>query len=413
MIASLFEEGGSRKTRLNLETNQIALSVHLDYLRVYVKLSSHELLTDVCNYCIGTSYITESITWSPFGGHYKYDNKITSPLGVLGGWFICPDTGLYNLCLDFSGTFFETKSNVDTWRMIVGLYYVYKARCTRIDLAIDDYSYEIIPVNDMVKETLNGNTFGFRNYKFIISGNNTDRKVADISQVSGIVHTQMFNISGMEFISKANATIYFGSRNSGKMVRIYDHESECLRFETEYKRGYAPQVFEAIATFQRGDDFALDSVTHKFERRSSGCIDASVIERVNCMDANGTHEQNLSRFLGGVAVSAIDFRNKDKVKNRRKASVRDTDRFYWWDEFIDNIGSYMKIRLPKKNVKTIEKTLAWINKQVAPSLAMLKLAMGGWAFEPCIESVLEQGEKRLTTYQKYIIDMYQSIGFST
>lgn len=409
MISRTLSRDGSSNTRLNLETKQrLALLSHLDYLRVFVKVDTYELLTELCQYCIGDEYITESITWRPFGGKITFDNKITSPLGVTGGWINHPETGIYEICLQFAGAFFELKSNVDVWRMIRGLEYTYKARCTRIDTAIDDLSYEIIPVNFMIQETLKGNTFGFRSYKFINSGDNTSQSVRSNSSVSSFISTQIYNVNNEHFIANSNMTIYLGSRNSGKMVRIYDHDSECLRFETEYKRRYAREVFSAIASFERGDNQRLDSTTFQFVREPSAWLNVTIKQAIENLGNTYSFEDALSKLIGGIGVSAIDFRNKQKVKNRSKASVRDTERFYWWDEFIDNIGFYLKVKLPKKTVKTIEKSVAWVHKQVAPTLAMIRKAKGAQAFKTFLLSILEQGEERLSTYQEFIISLYRN-----
>ena len=392
---------GLGKTRLTLVS-------HLDYLRLFIRLDTFELLTEACVYGMGTQYLFDDRPWSPGGGHLYYENSVISTVGVRGGWSHDSISNTYELCLDFSGEFFERKSNVDVWRMVRGYYYTFNARCSRIDIAVDDYTYNMIPVDDIIKETINGNVFGFRNYKFIVSSNTGRKPSTNSTKKPNFINTQILNISGSSCQIDSDATFYLGSRNSGKMVRIYDHDKECLRFEVEYKRKYAPQVFEALASVEWGDKYQFMSKEDEWNVERFDSMDASLNAIADMRGSKDEHEMQLSKFLGGVAITAVDFRDKNNVKNRAKASIRDTCRFCWWEKFIENIGFQLKVKIPKRTVKTIERSIAWVQKQVAPTLAMLQQCMGAKAYLQFMNSVYSQGRSRLSNYQLFLIKEYRN-----
>ena len=393
---------GFGNTRLNL-------GIHLDYLRLFMEFDTFELLTEACEYAMGRDYLSEERIWSPGGGQVYYDNSIKSPLGVRGGWQFYGEDDYYELCLDFSGEFFEQKSNVFVWRMIRGFYYKYKARCSRIDIAIDDYTYKTIPVDCMLKATMEGNRFGFRSYKLIMSGISTDKPKENSIKIPNIVNTQILSINGVNVVCNGNATLYLGSRNSGKMARIYDHDGSSLRYEVEYKRKYAPQVFEMIAIAEWGDKYDGIYMDNEKACEPFDCKDASINDIADMRGTKEEHELQLSKLMAGIAISAVDFRDKASIKDKSKASIRDTRRFYWWQEFIDNIGFYIKPRIPRQHSKTIERSVAWMQKQVAPTMAMLKECMGSKCYYLFIRSLMLEGEMRLSNYQRLLIRKYSNI----
>lgn len=393
------KQNGFGNTRLDLE-------VHLDYLRLFMQFSTYERMVEACAFAMGETYMSEPRIWSPGGGYVYYQNSIKSPLGIRGGWTFCEEDDYYELCLDFSGEFFEGRSNIYVWRMIRGFYYAYKARCSRIDLAIDDYTYKAIPVDEMLKATIEGNRFGFKSYKLIMSGISGEYKEKQDKKNTNLINKQVININGNNVICNANATLYLGSRNSGKMVRIYEHDGVSMRYEVEYKRKYAPEVFEMIAIAEWGDKYegAFDERTEFC--RPLDCTDATIAQLADMRGTMQEHEEQLAKLMAGIAITAIDFRDKSKVKNRAKASVRDTSRLYWWQEFIDNIGFYIKPRIPKQITKTIERSIAWMHRQVAPTMAMLKQCMGPKQYYQFTKKLLTEGDIRLSNYQRLLIKKY-------
>ncbi len=112
-------------------------------------------------------------------------------------------------------------------------------------------------------------------------------------------------------------------------VSIYNHKNQSLRLETQFRDKYAQVAFEAVATLKRDDE----------------------------TDEEWT--RIIQKTIGGIAVGAIDFRDRSKLKNQSKASKSKTQRFTWWQDFIDQIGAVQMIRIPttKPNLETHQATL--------------------------------------------------------
>lgn len=332
------EKDGNGNTRLNPITE---IGVHFDYLRIRKEgmlLSEFELLLN---------YICTNVTqemdrpWSPGVGATFFPHKLIGTRGVKGG-FDVTEEGLYSLMIDMPGEYFEGKSLVDQWNLLVGLHHAYKAIPTRLDIAIDDYSYSLIPVEDMVKACNDGHNFGFRKIGLHSSG------------MCGQVQRE---------------TRYFGSKNSGKFVRVYDHDGECLRFEAELKRDYVRPAFEKIATMERGENYE-------------------------------TWEKELQKTMASIALGIIDFRDRGDRRNNMKAGQRDSVRLDFWQKFIDLIAeATFKISLVKP-AKTILKNFQWIKRQCSQSLAMMFMGLGGHKFNLLIKEILEIGIDNMDNQKK-------------
>jgi len=145
-------------------------------------------------------------------------------------------------------------------------------------------------------------------------------------------------------------TCYFGSRKSESLIRIYDKAQEqgvdrhWIRVEMEFKGDLANRVAEFIAV----------------------------------------NEDLL--YLKGLLYQLLDFKDPSSDSNKSRWPTAK-----WWSDFLDEIR---KIKLPKERVrKRYEDSLAWVEKQVAPTLAMLALANGG-DMGP-IDKLIRKGQARI------------------
>ena len=382
-------------TRLITESG---LEAHLDYLRIKFCCSGDELKYLFSYLDPVGAFVQIEMPWSPGGGSYYYENSISSSLGIAGGVSITEETGENSVMLEFSGTYFEGLSNEDVWRTIAFLRNSYGAEATRIDLTIDDRSYQIVPKNEMIKAWKDGNNYGFRTYKVVGSGTS---------------------------IEDFKTTSSFGSRQSGKMVRVYDHKGLFLRFEAEFKRGYSKAIFNLLADISKEYDLsegseepafikaeeaiskfheAADKSTHIRDleinfSESHACNKDNPYSSHGC---NNNFEMSFAQIIASIAVSTIDFRDKSKLKDKTRANKKECPRLEFWQKFIDKIKVCIKIRLPKP-IHSIQKTLAWIEKNWSRSLAILYKAVGKEYLENYLKGIIKKGVNRLLLKDKKLI----------
>ena len=341
-------------------------------------------------YC-GYKYISVEMgrRWNAGAGATIYENKIIAPNGISGGFTDNLETGKLDVMIQFSGKYFDGQSVVDQWRLLLGLKHTFKVKCNRIDIAIDDPSYSLIPVDNMVEGCQNNENFGFRSFKTISSG---------------------------ECGKSLSVTNYFGSRNSGKIVRIYDHNEECHRFEAEFKRGYSQPIFDFISSIKREwfYDVQETSCNTNFDSEYKRFIEKSLGEKDICSNleniTNGLHPCKdgfdiiLQRILSSIAVTAIDFRDKTGLKDTQRASRRDTVRCDYYQEFIENIGAEIKIKL-KPVARTIEKTIAWMQRSVSKSLSIIKDSLGAVEYTNWHSEFISLGQSKQRISDLKVIEL--------
>ena len=407
---------GSGNTRLIPQT---IFETHLDYLRVRTELSPDrfEMLLHYIADPNEIGVIMEQ-PWSPGGNSIYYENTITSVLSIRGGFTYDAEKNKTSVMLDFSGEYFASKNNEDTWRLLRGLYHAYKCTCSRIDLAIDDYSMDAIPIDEMWKSTEQGNNFGFRNFKHVYGGKALDKKQKEARDK--LVHDGIIPIPQFENHT-IEPTWYFGSRNSGKMIRVYVHEDltyddngkpvleKVLRYETEFKRAYSHVVFLILISMEDAKEELLkESVRANMskdkteEKKANKNLDV-FIEVKNWLEkfyeglhlCDETREQKLSKLIGALAVSAIDFRDKSVRKDRSKASLKDTPRLSFWQNFIDKIGISIKIKTPQIK-SSVQRTVAWMQRQVSKKMSVFRDGLGAVAFTSFMKELIDGGRNRQT-----------------
>ena len=148
MISQKSPKNGDCNTRSNPKT---VFNSHLDYLRFRVDITASEL--DLILTFVGGKYIgyESHAIWTPGGATVFFNNKVIGVEGIKGGFNINEDTQQIDLMLEMSGQYFEGISLIDQWRLLTGLYFRFNVSVKRIDLAVDDYSFSQIPVDEMRK----------------------------------------------------------------------------------------------------------------------------------------------------------------------------------------------------------------------------------------------------------------------
>ncbi|MGF1539478.1 MAG: hypothetical protein ACFCU5_03350 [Pleurocapsa sp.] len=272
------------------------LSSHLDYIRLkftnLLKTDFTEIL-DILG--IKPTYLLPNTLWHPSDRvpkHKHYKNKILSDTGLIGGYNrkalnSCQNgLSLYDLMIDIQGSYLANLSLSQQIRLLRKLNSFYNCKCTRIDLSLDDYTYRLIPVLEMLEATLNGDNFGFKEI---------DDKYFEM--INGIL----------------TGALAFGSRTSDKYIRIYDHDGICLRFETEYKGRYAETIFRILA------------------------------ELIKSRNSKQSRSNLIKQTIANHALDAVDFRDRSSRQDKSKASTKDTKRLEWWQDFRDFTHQYFEM----------------------------------------------------------------------
>lgn len=254
-----------------------------------------------------------------------------------------------------------------------------KFKCTRIDVALDDYSLSF-PVQSMAE---------------LIRCCDSDGKLQHIARVH---QARIYESFGED---NKGITAYLGSAKSESFLRYYDKSLEsggkenCNRFELQ-SRGYkAASLFSQLGEI-------IHSVHYSDERFYHHLNDCPVLPR----DLDFTVPQ----FLASHVVGFCDF------VVSREAHLERCVRFDWWQRIIDSVGSINRIS-SKKVVHSILKSCDWILSQVAPTLSVLQDVFGIPEFQSKIVSWLADGKSRYDSKHEKLIsngkEYLRSIGYRT
>lgn len=326
--------------------DNLKIDCRLDFLTIKANFDSQKSLSLLLEYAFNSQpYLIENISWSAGRGAKKFDNRIHTLGGGTGGVSYHDENNQAGeIMLQLPGEYWSQFDSVRQHNICYALKNIFHCTVTRLDIAIDDYSKEIVPIKQMIQATENLNVAGFHaeKYKLVSSRKKVysdDKKTFKIHPID---------------------THYFGSRQSEKFVRVYIHPFaggvESLRYEVEFKRVSANKIFEIIA------DYPYD----KNESRENNLV-------------------NISQNLASIALGAIDFVDRGLTRNpdgswdvaSKVMHLSRCQRFDWWQNCINIIADGLTLKIKKGSpVKSIEKTVNWLKRQVVPSLASLMIGGG-------------------------------------
>jgi hypothetical protein len=215
----------------------------------------------------------------------------------------------------------------------------YVVRCCRFDIAYDDPTHYVAELRSLAMSAYE-------------QGLNSGFKKARI-------------IVDMDRAKENLQTHYWGTRNGNRLVRLYDKpDIQATRFEVQTMRTTSAALYNSLISYlESGLDY-LEAMSHVFYQSLDG---------INFFE--DSKDVNLSR---------------NKIAN-------------WWQKFLDMID-YEKIKLPKVELtKSIDRTKEWVKKQVAPSLAAVKQALGS-LYPQWLHSILEDGKGRISSIHRCEID---------
>ena len=258
--------------------------------------------------------------------------------------------------LQISGQYFEKIQLMDILRFFKGLQREWDFEATRIDLKVD------LP-----------KSWGTLNLAITYA---EEDKFTNLQCSS-------YHRSGKKGERKS-ATQYIGSRESAFCMRFYDteakHGSKADRMEGEFKRGKAPEVFNAIANIE-----FYSNPDDKQTRLSNLEI-----------------RRNAQKVMANILLGQFDF--CDDIEYRSNGSKKNVAIAPWWEKLKDTLLAHAphRITIPAPE-KSLAKTTSWLYRQVAKTLAVMCQGLGKRRFEKLIKSLVGEGKKRLNNYDKALI----------
>ena len=155
-----------------------------------------------------------------------------------------------------------------------------------------------------------------------------------------------------------------------------NHKNKSLRLETQFRGKYAQPAFETLATLEREDK-----------------TDREWIKIVQ-------------KDIGAIAVGAVDFRDKSKLKNQKKACKGKTKRLAFWQEFIDQVGAVNSIRVETKklDLTMYQDKFNWVEKMASKTLAKAFHLIGQERFISYIYRLVRIGESKFTPQDRKEIE---------
>jgi len=315
-------------TGLHCQDSQ--LFSRIDWLTCIVPVADgstvYSLLQDIA------SQYKDSIEYSWERGHFvgrQFANQARSVHGICAQWNLPEENDdLGSLRFTLSGGLLERCEVPDTVRLIHRLIHIHGAKINRIDLTVDDYSRAMLP--EYIREANKvGNYSGYRKKNFqYITDDNGD-------------------------CYSAGWTIYLGSRTSDKFVRYYNakikHGIDAFRYEVEYKGEIANVIANAIA-----NTIAKDNAKYN----SSMIAKNKVNETLSSMICE--------LIIGNTAF--IDRTSADRLS--RSAPLP------FWHDFVTRMGG-KGLKLSPPTIKpTMERAIAWLERSVAGTLAMVSEYVG-------------------------------------
>lgn len=368
------QKDGFGNTRPNLKNSELEQqpTVGVDYLR-YKKegftFQDFSLLLDLVFPAADYALVVGSFALGK--GTRRYSNKYANLQGVqlLFDFVDNPnfdsnscvigeekqDEQLVDFVIDYPGCYLESLGLFKVF--MLNIYMIgYDLKCLRFDVAQTVSSSIALCSQDIKTAYKQGNYTGFK----------------EASQISKL--------------DDSEETIYLGSRESSRYIRIYDtlkkHGYEGQRFEVEYKRLKAYTISKKFTEIR--------------------------------MDGNESREQFINRLakeLQSIILAEIDF--IDKSVQYSNGSLNNCPRLIWWQDYINNVKGIIGKKI--KEVRTprdIQRTLDWLHRQVSKTLYVFNRGFGT-DFDLFIEDLFKNTERRLTEWDKLCISNIQANTFAS
>ena len=100
-------------------------------------------------------------------------------------------------------------------------------------------------------------------------------------------------------------------------------------------------------------------------------------------------------FLGAMVAGSVDFINRSADTRLDRCPRLD-----WWAELVEQFGQirFTKVHPPR----TLNRVICWLERQVAPALAMLHSGLGA-KFSGFVQTLVDNGTSRFTDWHLTVI----------
>lgn len=272
----------------------------------------------------------------------RWDGHSTDSLRGTKLWWAAPtEDKPGQLYCYFGGAVLGAATHKAAQDLFACLSAMYGGECKRFDVALDDYA-KAIPLDQVEHDARAGRYAYVDSYQLVESGKRGGNTVGK--------------------------TIYLGSTKSDKLIRIYDKSAQtdgmidAIRLEVQFRDSKADPAFKGWIDF-----------------------DAGAVELA------------APQYLAALVTGAVKFCDRSQGdKNIDRCPM-----LSWWQELVDRAAQGIKVAAPRV-VKTLEKAMAYVDHQVGPTLAMLRLALGE-TFGPMIDAVVNCSMERLRPRHHAII----------
>ena len=261
------------------------------------------------------------------------------------------DGGFWDCWFSVPGSACEAMGVREQAEKITGLVDKYKAGFTRVDCKVR-LSNEVAPIEKFVEAH--------------------DKKDFKIAQNQGGVNYS-FKPSG-----EKSYTVYFGSRQSEAMTRVYDPEvlhgvKNATDIEVELKDGKAKEYAKLLTDIW------------------------------NSGDRPGLPDDELAKFIASVAVGHVDF--IDQTTATRRTNCK---RWDWWQALLDHLNAFPIRLIAERAVKSFERFWGWCRRSVFRTAAAYAVAVNDMDY--VIEQIKREmiaASNKLSKEHYALIDTYR------
>lgn len=328
--------------------NKKGYEISVDYLTITASFGTGLGAMDLIHLVEGT--LNEKFAYSPSLGSWDGKSYKGSSSDSLRGTRIYsnPPTELEpfgEIKFKIPGKALSAAANHEIRDMCIVMSELWSATCSRIDVAIDDYS-KVLSLDD-VKSAQDAGNFAY-------------------------VETTGYYESGERGRKEKGRTITFGSRQSQSYLRVYDKnvqsagEIDAIRYEVEFKDDKAQTIFQDWCAVDFSDD------------------------------------QSSAKLLAGAALGAVRFCD-------RSTGERNLDRLTdlpWYKRLCDSVVTGYRLRVRKKET-FLDDAMDWVQRAVVPTLAMIREYMGDEQFFQYIYDKTEEHTPFLSLIKREKIKQQQ------
>lgn len=243
---------------------------------------------------------------------------------------------------------------VKHWQLFASTLVTAGFKCTRLDMANDDR-------------------------EGIISLDEIRRAIDERRVVTRFDHWDDMQSGALKKKGPQGRTIYFGSSMSETRIRFYDKAAE----------QYIPAAASARSTAAAAPSSQVESPSENVDHwiRCEMQFRGKRADQALKLLAGASGMDLVARILGAL----LEFKEIGKHSQRERWPV-----CKWWSDFLVYVG---KMKLGTQPlIRTVETAFIWVQKQVAPTLAMLVEASGGDLEQ--ITRLIVEGGTRLRTWHR-------------